>query len=71
MKAKLLKRIRKNLVKTGYADGYGLKVEGSLFLHGAYSRNNVSEDNLSDAIRSLIIYTARLNYKRKGSGVYS
>lgn len=71
MKAKLLKRIRKNLTKTRYADGYGLKVRGNLFLHGAYSRNNVSQDDLPDAIRSLVIYTARLNYKRKGSDVYS
>ena len=70
MKARLLKRIRKNLRIIRSANGYDLRVKEGIFLDGCYRKKPVDKEGLSEAIRSLIIYTARHNYKRKGVGIY-
>ena len=70
MKVRLLKKIRNNLYITRSTNGYELNVKNSYWLDGAKRKDPVDKDNLNEAIRSIIIYTARLNFKRKGRLFY-
>jgi len=66
MKVRLLKRIRKNIIVTRLRNKYNIKVKSSVWITGATISKPTSKDNTNKAIRSITLYVANYNFKRKG-----
>ena len=70
MKARLLKRIRKNIIITRSRNKYNIKVENSFYLHGAETVKDCKKEKIIGQIQALILHVARNNFKRKGRLFY-
>ena len=71
MKVRLLKRIRKNIYISRASSGYyNISVKSSMWLTGATRANPTKKDKINKAIRSITLYVANYNFKRKGRLFY-
>ena len=72
MKTKLLKKIRKNIFITRTVNKYSVEIKNGFCLKGAGATalKDYDKGEITEIARSLILYVARINFKRKSVKLY-